>query len=285
MGGSQLWSTDGTVTGTVRAFNKNGNDIYIDRAGTDLNYPPKFGIFGYSVYLSGNINYENIPIGGFRVQNKLELIYGFDQAVAVYDSDTPPLGVINVTLHVDKGVVVLSDSVYEMDSTDYSIENNVIVGSSSSSSSSSSNNNDNKEKLSFLLALPQTYKQEQSLLFNSLIALGHSVTSVYSGDEIYNALGVNTNILPGTKSNGQTDKIDKFDILLLSLVLSTEEGGLQVTRNVRLYESLLLNSTAIPIYIFAQVNFLFLFLFSFLFSFLSSFLLPSLFLFLLFPIF
>ena len=250
VGGSQLWRTDGTLEGTVRALEKNGNDIYIDRKGTNSRHPASFGVYGNSVYLSGNIVYDNVPIGGYAVQNSEELVKGFNQAVAVYDSDTPSGGMISVQLSVNQGVIALGNI------------------------ASSSNSNSGKKKLLFLLSLPVSYATAQSLIFNSLIALGHTVDTVYSDTETFQAIETNKNNVllnlthstqstyntqnPNTPHRPQTDghaPYKLYDCLLLSLAFPGDMGGLQITRTIRLSESLVLNSTALPIYIFSQVNY------------------------------
>lgn len=236
VGGTQLWRTDGTNAGTVRAFDKNGNDIYINRKDTNARHPSNFGIFGNSLYLSGNVNYENVPIGGFTVQNNDELVKGFNQAVAVYDVDTPPNGLISVVLNVNQGVMVLSNT-------------NII------------NNNMNK-KLYILLSLPIESTTEQSLIFNAFISLGHIVDTVYTSNSTLQSIATNIdnvafNMTHTTDRQGslgsdrQTDRI--YDILLLSLAHPNDIGGLQITREIRLSEGMVPNATALPIYIFSQV--------------------------------
>ena len=235
VGGTQLWKSDGTATGTVRAFDKDGNDIYINRETTNLNHPATFAIFGNSIYFSGNIIYENIPKGGFNIQNKEEYLLGFDQAVAVSDSDTTSLGLIVVKLSVDKGVIIISNKKID--------EKNMI------------------KKLHFLISLPISYSLEHSLLLNSLLSQGHSVRSVYNGNETMKFLTENIKMKNKSKFSQDNTKLDfseqaekLFDCVLLSLFFSDDFDGLEIVRNIRFYESLIPNSSSIPIFVFKKVN-------------------------------
>ena len=50
----------------------------------------------------------------------------------------------------------------------------------------------------------------------------------------------------------QAEKL--FDCVLLSLFFSDDFDGLEIVRNIRFYESLIPNSSSIPIFVFKKVN-------------------------------
>ena len=235
VGGTQIWKSDGTTIGTVRAFDKDGNDIYINREITNLNHPATFTIFGNSIYLSGNIIYENIPKGGFNIQNKEEYLLGFNQAVAITDSDTTIFGTIVVKLSVDKGVLIISNKKI--------------------------NEKNMKKKLNFLISFPLLYSAEHSLLLNSLLSQGHSVKSINNGNDTIQIITENMKIK--YKNNYFHDPIEShlhkqketiFDCVLLSLFFPDTFDGLEIVRNIRFYESLIPNSSSIPIFVFQKVK-------------------------------
>ena len=221
----------------MRAFQKNGNDFYIDRKGLDIKHPSSLAFIKSSIYFPANIVEENIPHGEIKSQNSDEYLNGFDQIAVVTDIDTPPHGFISVILSVDKGVIVLSPENTDM----------------SRNPSNGNNNDDNnghekteKKKLRFLISGPESYGKEIQFLFNSLYSSGHSVFTTNSTQEtVIRSTDHFTDLI-----SENSDR--KFDCLLVSIFFPGDIGGLQITRNIRDLETVK-NITSTPIFVFSKV--------------------------------
>ena len=50
----QMWKTDGTALGTVRAFDQTANDLDLDLDALDSDWPPQFGVFDHTLYFPSN---------------------------------------------------------------------------------------------------------------------------------------------------------------------------------------------------------------------------------------
>jgi CheY-like chemotaxis protein len=252
VGGSQIWRSDGTGAGTKRAFQKTDNDIQIHRGKEMLGESrsrDRFGILGNALYISGNINdlNVNIPKGGFKVpKGTNSYSEGFNQAAAVSDIDTPPLGNVTVTLHVDQGVIVIKgeDTGFALDSY-------------------------RRSNLSFLLAISNDHGKDKSLLFNALLAQGHLLETVTTGEAALQAVKLKLSSENKTKEQllrAGADSIPveavrqnaQYDGILMASSFSgppfnDSMDGLQASRLIRIYESLM-NTTRIPIYLISHVN-------------------------------
>jgi ELWxxDGT repeat protein len=101
--GMQMWTSDGTKSGTRRAFDQTMNDLDVDVEAMDLDWPPKFGVFDNSLYYSGNLGTgaAQMPAGGVVGDND-QVKRGVEQALAVVDVDTPPEGTLEVKLSCQK---------------------------------------------------------------------------------------------------------------------------------------------------------------------------------------
>ena len=166
VGGTQLWRVTGGSQAVGRAFQRSGNDLYLDEAALDDAFPARFGVLGSAVYVSGNIGDLDraVPRGGLKGSkgsNSL-LEEGFDQAAAVWDADTPPDGNMTAILTVDRGLLCLRDG-----------DNLAVV-------EGRPGYRPLVEVVSFLLV--EARPTDSSLLMNALQAMGHRVTVVNSGE-------------------------------------------------------------------------------------------------------
>lgn len=228
IGGAQIWRTDGTVKGTSRAFDRSENDVHIDRVSLDAAFPARFAVYQHGLYVSASYGqYDRwIPSGGFKFDSNVSS-YQVNQAVVIADVDTHPTqGNLSVTLHVDKGLLVLRDATQ--------------LGENSPKS------------LSFLVAESRT--TDRLFLTNALIALGHSVEVVYSGEEAYEAVIARYSKSREVKHRG---KVRPYDCVIMSLhferVLNATNGeseevsswdGITTIRQLRWWETSQLAASA-----------------------------------------
>lgn len=61
-GGSQIWRTDGTASGTVHAFQKTDNDVYIDKKWVSMDHPQRFHVFENSLYLPASYGIHDVVV-------------------------------------------------------------------------------------------------------------------------------------------------------------------------------------------------------------------------------
>ena len=203
-GGSQIWRTDGTYTGTSRAFMRTGNDVYVDRASLDLAHPSAFTVFKNGLYLSGNVGVQNviIPKGGFLADNEEASVIGIDQALVVADVDTPPTGNISVILSVSAGFLVLDDK--------------------TSTTPWSKNNNNG----SLRVLVVESDALFTNLFLNSFSASGHTVDMATKGQEALDLI-----VSASTKGF-------LYDIVVMDLDLTMSQSwdGVQTARAIRVWE-------------------------------------------------
>lgn len=251
-----MWRSDGTATGTKKAFQKTNNDLHIHRGiemfGEGSRSRDKFGVMGNVIYVSGNINDLNvhIPKGGFRVPAGTNAYSeGFNQAAAVSDVDTPPYGNLTVTLSVDQGVIVIKGE---------------DTGGSHMAGSYGGMRN-----LSFLLAISNNDETEMNYLFNALLVQGHVVEIVTTGEAAVQAVQlkaataarVQAQLLSAGAESIPASAVQQslqYDTILMAqgftrLPYNDSTDGLEATRLIRIYE-MLKNSTRIPIYIISNAN-------------------------------
>ncbi len=106
-GSCKLWVSDGTTTGTRRAFTATDSDFDIDPDTLAHSYPPQLGQYGGSIYLSvnkGNAD-ELIPAGPIFAGE----LDGVSQSIVVSDVDAGN-ELLTFTLSATKGVISLSDT-------------------------------------------------------------------------------------------------------------------------------------------------------------------------------
>jgi len=213
-GGSQLWVTDGTAEGTVRAFDRSDNDLYFDRDSLQATYPAQFGTLGDYLYVPANFGpYSQVfPAGGFHA-NSSSSSYAVKQAVVISDVDTPLGGNVSVTLSVTQGLLLLRNS--------YSLGLN------------------SPPSLHFLVA--ESREIDQMMLVNALTSLGHTADSVTDGQSAYEAVLTRSGFPPSNVDSGFREVgARQYDCVLMAqqFLGGTESwDGLQATRLIRRWEA------------------------------------------------
>ncbi|KAJ1405678.1 hypothetical protein B484DRAFT_214121 [Ochromonadaceae sp. CCMP2298] len=208
LGGAQLWRSDGTEGGTVRAFDRTSNDLYFDRQSLDAAYPASFGVYKAGLYVSANYGTDRtFPKGGFEWGSNASA-YLVDQAVVVGDADSHPRdNNVTVVLRVDRGLLLLGDQ--------------TEVGENSPA------------RMQFLVAESRLTDRVQ--LTNALLALGHEVESVLDGRSAYERV-------TARYEEGKTNTLlRQYDCLLVALEFSGGSvgwDGLQAIRQIRDWETL-----------------------------------------------
>ena len=215
LGGSQIWRTDGTFEGTVRAFDHSDNDLYIDRLSLDEAFPAQFGMYKSGLYIPGNYGPHDryLPSGGLLWDSDPSA-YEVDQAFVVDDVDSHPTDSnITLTMQVDKGYVVLTDK--------------TEVGLNSPAT------------YEFLLAESRT--TDRVLLSNALLAMGHSVETVLDGESAYEAIVAReaaSKLYPTSTSSHKA--VRPFDCVLIATVFDGSVNGwdgLNTIRVIRQWEA------------------------------------------------
>ena len=207
VGGAQLWRTDGTTDGTVRAFDRSGNDLYFDRESLDAAYPAQFGVYKNGLYVSANYGaYDRmLPKDGFKWQSD-PAAYLIDQAVVITDVDSHPTeSNVTAVFRVDKGLIILDDRTQ--------------VGANSPS------------KFQFLVA--ESRLTDRVMLSNALIALGHDVETVLDGADAFARISERQELAEATS------RVRQFDCVLMAVEFaggSTRWDGLQAIRVIRDWE-------------------------------------------------
>ena len=156
-GGSQIWRTDGSTSGTSRAVMQTENDLTADRFDMEIAFPDSMIAFNGMLLLPGSIDkYQRV-----KQPNPVLAKIGITQAVFVSDVDTPSNGTLELTITAGRGLIILTDP-------------EAVLFSSSSSS------------LRFLLA--DNRARESLLLFNVLYNMGNTVDVVSTGDQVISSI-------------------------------------------------------------------------------------------------
>ena len=249
-GGSQIWVTDGTSEGTVRykcnllvfridsgvkfhyfrycrAFDRSGNDLYIDRRSLDSAYPAKFGSFNEFLYVPANYGqYSQImPNGGYQTNTSSSdpLAYTRNQAVVISDVDTAADGNVTVTISASSGLILLRDRT----------ESGAV------------------SPPSLHLLLAESRVTDQMMLTTALLALGHTVDVVTDGRTAYAAVvarwdSTSADAVVYLQTHPLPVNERQYDGVIMAerfLSDSSEWDGLQATRRIRLWEERHLNNS------------------------------------------
>ena len=209
-GGAQIWRTDGTFKGTVRAFDRSENDLYIDRPSLDADYPARMGVYRSGLYIPANYGLHDrlFPRGGFEWGSD-PAAYQINQAVVISDVDTHPTDSnVTVTLKVDKGLIVLGEQ---------------------------TNLGDNSPQ-SYHFLVAESRLTDRVLLMNTLQAQGHTVDTVLDGVSAYQQVLAREEA--AARSTG-SNAIRQYDCVLMAMNFaggSTQWDGLQTIRLIREWE-------------------------------------------------
>lgn len=166
-GGTQLWVTDGTEGGTLRALQRSDNDFYLDRNALDADFPSQFGAFSNegALYIPAKVG--GGPRGELRFDPLSFPSYDVSQLAIVGDIDGVREGTsssgtqINVTLSANKGGSIII--------TPYPLIPPIVT-----------------TRLRVLVA--EARDPDRVRLANLLIKAGYSVDAVKGGEEAYNAV-------------------------------------------------------------------------------------------------
>jgi len=202
-GGSQVWRTDGSPKGTMRAFMKTDNDVYVDKKWLDVEHPARMGVFEHGLYLPASYGLHDVvvPRQGFRSHMNIEALRGVDQAVVVSDVDTAPSGNMTILLEASEGLIVLEPRTELAPSSPTFLH--VLVAEDS--------------------------RIDRMYIQNVLESHGHTVDVVQDGEAAYDAI-----LAPHTDST-----LKRYDLAMVQLDLDTSGGkwdGFQLARRLRVYE-------------------------------------------------
>lgn len=113
-GGSQMWKSDGTFVGTVRAYDQTENDVDIDRAALEADYPKQMGVYKHSLFYSANEGVEDelLPRGKHLDSNHEAFLNGLNQMAVITDIDEGLKGNLTLSLSMSKGSLTFVGSAF-----------------------------------------------------------------------------------------------------------------------------------------------------------------------------